>query len=329
MKNQYFGDKRDLFKFDLLLDLMASGRFRHLTYVPMLTRPEPGRKEGLLLPKSAGKHNCDLFDFLYSKCVSGERDIRVWKEFFLDAMHPDYRVFRDDRADYEYVSKSVYFNTIDDCDLRNACVFIDPDIGIENGTFSSMTRLGIDKYLFVEDIESIVGRSEGSVVVIYQHLQRHDGKRLGDIAKRAKVLCDRLGLDAVPFVRRGDLAFFAVAKDQDLLRDVAKIFSEFAEKHGFLPRHVTDALFVVRMLSSVQYGVNDLAVFGSVARGEQHPDSDIDVLASFEGPATLRGFFDLQRRLELHLGRQIDLVTSKAVRSEMRPAIEREALHAA
>ena len=47
MKNQYFGDKRDLFKFDLLLDLMASGRFRQLAYVPMLTQADATRQGGL------------------------------------------------------------------------------------------------------------------------------------------------------------------------------------------------------------------------------------------------------------------------------------------
>ncbi|MBI5109240.1 MAG: nucleotidyltransferase family protein [Rhodocyclales bacterium] len=111
--------------------------------------------------------------------------------------------------------------------------------------------------------------------------------------------------------------------------EAAKVFSSHAEKLDHLTQHVTDALSVVKAIFGTGGELGDLAVFGSVAWGEQNPDSDIDILAGFAGPATLRGFFELQRRLELFLGRRIDLVTSKAVRSEMRPAIEQEARHAA
>lgn len=326
MKNQYFGDKRDLFKFDLLLDIMVSGRFRQLTYVPMLTPPVSMSKEGNQLRRSAGPFNSEVFNFLREHRRTA--DIRELRKLFADRKQFGYFAHRDD-AYYSYQGRTEYFHTIEASDLRDACVFLDPDIGIERGSLQFMKRNGLEKYLFLDDLETLIGRSRDSVFIVYQHLQKDAGKRLGDIHGHIEALTSRFGIGVIPFVRQDDLAFYAIAKDEALLGEVAKVFSAHAEKLDRFAQHVTDALFVVKAIFETRNELRDLAVFGSVARGEQGPESDIDVLASFAGPATLRGFFELQRRLELFLGRRIDLVTSKALRSEMRPAVEQEALHAA
>lgn len=74
-----------------------------------------------------------------------------------------------------------------------------------------------------------------------------------------------------------------------------------------------------------QFRVKSLAIFGSVARGEARPDSDIDFLVEFEGPATFDRYMDLKLFLEDLLGQPIDLVTRKAVRPELLTFIEQEA----
>jgi uncharacterized protein len=76
-----------------------------------------------------------------------------------------------------------------------------------------------------------------------------------------------------------------------------------------------------------RYGVTRLALFGSTARDSARPDSDIDVLVAFDGPADSSRYFGVQFYLEDLLGRPVDLVTEKALRPELRPYIEREALH--
>ena len=76
-----------------------------------------------------------------------------------------------------------------------------------------------------------------------------------------------------------------------------------------------------------RFGVTDLALFGSTVRGTARPDSDVDVLVSFDGPATSQRYFGVQFYLEDLLGRPVDLVTAKALRPELRPYIEREATH--
>lgn len=76
-----------------------------------------------------------------------------------------------------------------------------------------------------------------------------------------------------------------------------------------------------------RFGVDQLALFGSTVRDTARPDSDIDILVSFDGPATSTRYFGVQFFLEDLFGRPVDLVTQKALRPELRPFIEREAVH--
>ena len=76
-----------------------------------------------------------------------------------------------------------------------------------------------------------------------------------------------------------------------------------------------------------RFGIARLALFGSTARNEATDDSDIDILVAFDGPANSDRYFGLQFFLEDHLGVMVDLVTEKALRTELRPFIEREAVN--
>ncbi|MBC8160277.1 MAG: nucleotidyltransferase family protein [Roseiflexaceae bacterium] len=76
-----------------------------------------------------------------------------------------------------------------------------------------------------------------------------------------------------------------------------------------------------------RYGVTRLALFGSAARNATRSDSDIDILVAFDGSATSARYFGVQFFLEDLFGCPVDLVTEKALRPELRPFIEAEAVH--
>lgn len=76
-----------------------------------------------------------------------------------------------------------------------------------------------------------------------------------------------------------------------------------------------------------RFGVQRLALFGSIARDEAGPASDVDIIVAFDGPASSARYFGVQFLLEDVLGCPIDLVTEKAVRPELRPFIEKEAVN--
>ena len=76
-----------------------------------------------------------------------------------------------------------------------------------------------------------------------------------------------------------------------------------------------------------KYGVLDLALFGSTSHNTADEQSDIDILVRFDGPATSHRYFGLLFYLEDLFGRPVDLVTDKALRPELRPYVEKEAIH--
>lgn len=78
-----------------------------------------------------------------------------------------------------------------------------------------------------------------------------------------------------------------------------------------------------------EHHVRSLALFGSVARDEAGPDSDVDVLVEFDGPGTFDGYMDLKFFLEDILGRSVDVVTTRAVTRRLAPLIERDILRVA
>ena len=73
-----------------------------------------------------------------------------------------------------------------------------------------------------------------------------------------------------------------------------------------------------------RFGVVDLALFGSIVRNRATDNSDVDVLVTFDSPATSKRYFGVLFYIEDLLERPVDLVTDKALRAEMRPYIEQE-----
>jgi len=59
-----------------------------------------------------------------------------------------------------------------------------------------------------------------------------------------------------------------------------------------------------------KYALSNIAIFGSYARGEQHMDSDIDMLVEFSKPIGIR-FIDLATDLEKLLNTKVDLICNK------------------
>lgn len=77
------------------------------------------------------------------------------------------------------------------------------------------------------------------------------------------------------------------------------------------------------------YGVESLAVFGSVARGEAETSSDVDLLVRFRTkPPSLFAYVRLERRLSELLDRPVDLVMESALKPRLRERILAESVAA-
>ncbi len=73
------------------------------------------------------------------------------------------------------------------------------------------------------------------------------------------------------------------------------------------------------------YGVRRIALFGSRARGDHHPGSDLDLLVRFERTPSLLCLGDLEERLGEALGTRVDLVTERSLSPYIRDSVLREA----
>lgn len=76
-------------------------------------------------------------------------------------------------------------------------------------------------------------------------------------------------------------------------------------------------------------GVRRLGVYGSVARGEAGPNSDVDVLVEFERTPDLFVFAALRDRLAEILGRPVDLATPQGLKPRLRDRVLGEVRYAA
>ena len=75
-----------------------------------------------------------------------------------------------------------------------------------------------------------------------------------------------------------------------------------------------------------QYRARKIAVFGSLARGEAHAESDIDFLVDFEDDYKLRDLIRLTQALGALLGRRVEVVDRQYLREEWRDGILKEAV---
>ena len=70
-----------------------------------------------------------------------------------------------------------------------------------------------------------------------------------------------------------------------------------------------------------QYDVSEAYLFGSFARGEQTPDSDIDLRLVCGNTMTFGTLYELSHELERELGRKVEIVTNPP--EHMRPAFRK------
>ena len=78
---------------------------------------------------------------------------------------------------------------------------------------------------------------------------------------------------------------------------------------------------------SERFTVRRIGVFGSFARGDEAPESDVDIIVELAEP-TFDHYMDLKFKLEEVLQRSVDLVMADTVKPRLKPIIEQEVIYA-
>ena len=77
---------------------------------------------------------------------------------------------------------------------------------------------------------------------------------------------------------------------------------------------------------AAKYGASNIRIFGSIARGEEHPDSDVDFLVEIEPGRSLLDQIALMQDLEGLLGRKVDVAEPGTLHDRIRDRVLQEAM---
>ena len=76
-----------------------------------------------------------------------------------------------------------------------------------------------------------------------------------------------------------------------------------------------------------KFGAKNVRIFGSMARGEENPESDLDIIVEMEKGSSLLDIIAIKQDIEELLGRKVDVVTEASISPYIRNTVLREAVN--
>ena len=243
MKNQYFGDVRDLFKYDLIQNIVAASKIlKRCVWVPMLTDNDQ-RRDGekrsdprVSFNNKAGLKNKELVGFLDNydrekseRNISHLQGVRFFREprvavFSLDRQDGDFL------PDFNHSSRRRYFAEVEGALRPNSLLFLDPDTGIEPPSRWS------ERHVLRREIAGLHAAMDArSVLMIYQH---HDHKQRPEFFRDVS---QRIVQHHLPplYVSDNEIAFFFLSKAAAVRRELSAILRAYAADYPSAIRHLS------------------------------------------------------------------------------------------
>ena len=223
MKNQYFGDNRDLFKYDLILQVIRGiDSINHFTFITMLTENDDTKQGGERNRYKAKirKKNKELIRFLDEFGNESKRDIKYLKSFF-DKKGIEMTIYYGKNKYFSHLQREEYFKQIEDKLLSKSLVFVDPDIGLQ----VKRTR---DKHIRYSEVQNLYERMDkGSVLMIFQFIPREN--RAAYFPRISKTLIEKVG-DLPVYISDNQVVFFFLTKDKSIGKQLTKLVKDYVEK---------------------------------------------------------------------------------------------------
>jgi hypothetical protein len=231
MNRLYFGDTRDLFKFDLVRHIMKSlPELSGFTYVPMLTDTggkggqKKSAKKDLGRAFAAGKTGTQNRDL--SSLMEHLQEIESSLEYFtgirsyFEKDHIMMDIFHKIRFTHE--TRDNYFQKVIENSRARSLVFLDPDTGLEE-------NIPDEKHLLFPELKAIHDKMDaGSILMIYQHFPRV--KREGYIRNRCSKLATFTGSSPVA-ITDNEIVFFLIAKNPKLKERMKNCIDSYADSY--------------------------------------------------------------------------------------------------
>lgn len=234
MKNQYFGDTRDLFKYDLVLELLLRSNLSCFTFIPMLTKDEPSTYGGKIdhSRARAGARRAILRKFLERCIKEGRRSMKELEEFFKNSELPktvNLTVYKKNSY-FSDSHREEYFSRVTKRLLTKSVILVDPDIGLE---VKSMKGRG-EKYIRYEEVKLLYDCMDNhSILLIFQFIPRVKRERyFSIISKRLKQKI--VGKPPIYYVSDNQVVFFILTKDLRLQKSLEDMVYTYAHFYGLL-----------------------------------------------------------------------------------------------
>ncbi len=235
MKKQYLGDVRDLFKYDLIQQILKGvSSLQKFTFIPMLTKNEPKRGDGnkgnFVRARKKGRpgtNNEKLMDVLkkYKGMYANERDFTEIEMHF-KSEGIEILLYEDKGREYfDHRTRGEYFKNIPESLLHKSLVFVDPDIGLE-------IQNSTEKHLLYPEVQYLYEcMDKDSILMIYQHYPRFPHKYKEYLPEgRSNKLEKELG-DLPIYISDNEIMLFLLTKSDALKSQLERIIKEY--KRGY------------------------------------------------------------------------------------------------
>ena len=228
MKNQYFGDVRDLFKYDLIQWILKEISSLQFTFIPMLTENDPKRGDGgkrdFDRAKKGGRpgtHNKELMEFL--KKYGDKRDFTEIENYFKPNGF-EIVIYKG----HEYFDKRMrnkYFEKILEEYLRKSLVFVDPDNGLQ-------IKNSKEKHLLYSEVKALYNRmDDDSILMIFQYFPRARYKyKEYSPEGRANKLEEETG-DLPIYISDNEIIFFLLTKNEELKSQLEGVIERYKKDY--------------------------------------------------------------------------------------------------
>ena len=226
MKNQYFGDVRDLFKYDLLQRILNEiSSLQKLAFIPMLTEYDPGSSHGnkrnfdrAKEDGRPGTNNEKLIAFLkkHGEIDRDKRDFTKIEEYF-KSENSGVVIYKGHEY-FDKMRRDEYFKNIPEELLHKSLVFVDPDIGLQIGNPT-------EKHLLYQEVKYLYDRmDEDSTLMIYQHFPREDHTKY--LSRRTNELKEQTKNLPV-WITDNEIIFFLLTKNDELKSQLDAIITRY------------------------------------------------------------------------------------------------------
>lgn len=228
MKNQYFADRHDFYKYDLCFELMRSvAGLERFVFAAMLT-PDDASSDGAFTEYAPGTRDPALHVFLLGCLARQERDVRhlaaFCREQFAWRYDPVLAPLLERESDLV-----TYFSAVLERPLADALVLLDPDNGLLVPSARGNRRC---KYASCEQVARVYAACDpASVLVLFQHAARRPWPaQLEELGSRLK---EDSGIDHLSCIAPdGLVAYFVAGKTATQGQRVAEVLGAYAERHS-------------------------------------------------------------------------------------------------